>query len=200
MLDEYPKELELRDGSNAIIRIATRADETRLVLFFLSVPEDQRDFVHYDLADAENLEGWWGGPNWEEAFPLVAEVGGQVVAVALLKGYRASWCNHVGESWMIVHENSRGLGLGRIMASETYGLAGELGIEKLRCEVRADGLGAIKILKQLGYVHEGILGDYIKDSSGQTHDVALMSCNIQDYLRRQAQNEEQGLPEISAAF
>lgn len=196
MLDDYPKEVELRDGENAIVRLATREDETRLVLFFLSIPEEQRDFVRYDLSDHENLQGWWGGPNWEEAFPLVAEIDGRVMAVSLLKGYRAPWCHHVGEGWMIVHENGRGLGLGRLMASELCGLASELGIEKIKAEVRADALAAIKTLKQLGFTHEGVLSDYIKDNTGQTYDVAMMNCDVKNYfrlLREQKREEQPGL-------
>jgi L-amino acid N-acyltransferase YncA len=183
MLDDYPKEVELRDGENAVIRIATREDESRLALFFLSIPEDQRDFLHYDLSDQESLQGWFGGPHWEEAFPLVAEVDGRIVAVSLLKSYRVPWYSHVGEAWMLVHENMRGLGLGRIMAGEIIGLALELGIEKLRAEVRADAMGAIKILKQLGYTHQGVLTDYVRDNTGQTHDLAILSCNTRDYYR-----------------
>ncbi|HEX2914768.1 MAG TPA: GNAT family N-acetyltransferase, partial [Chloroflexia bacterium] len=171
MLDDYPKEFELRDGQNAIVRVATREDEVQLVLFFLSIPEDQRDFVPYDLTDQENLQGWFAGPNWEEAFPLVAEVNGHIAAVSLLKGYRAPWCHHIGECWMIVQEDSRGLGLGRLMASEACSLANDLAIEKLKAEVRADDSGAIKILKQLGFKLSGSLSDYIKDKEGQTHDV-----------------------------
>ncbi len=200
MLDDYPKEIELRDGENAIIRIATHDDETRLALFFLSVPEDQRDFLEYDLSDQESLQGWFGGPHWEEAFPMLAEVNGRIVAVALLKTYRVPWYSHVGETWMIVHENMRGLGLGRIMASEIGGLALDLGIEKIKSEVRADALSAIKILKQIGYVHEGILTDYVKDNQGQTHNVAIMSCNIKDYFQRLQEQTDRADDKVRSAL
>jgi RimJ/RimL family protein N-acetyltransferase len=200
MLDDYPKEVELRDGENAVIRIAAREDETRLALFFLSIPEDQRDFLHYDLSDQESLQGWFGGPNWEEAFPLMAEVDGRIVAVSLLKSYRVPWYSHVGEAWMLVHENVRGLGLGRIMAGEIVGLALELGIEKLRAEVRADALGAIKILEQLGYTRQGILPGYVRDNTGQTHDVVILSCNTSEYYRNREEAGETPETETAASL
>ena len=199
MLDDYPKEVELRDGENANIRIATRADETRLVLFFLSIPEEERDFLPYDLADQESLQGWFGGPNWEEAFPLIAEVDGRIVGAALLKCYRVSWRQHVGDTWMMVHENMRGLGLGRILQSEVFSMALELGVTKITAQVRADSLGALRVLKQLGYAHEGILTDIIKDNEGQTHDLALMACDLKEYFRRQEENpQEETLPTIGS--
>ncbi len=183
MLDDFPKEVELRDGENATIRIATREDESRLALFFLSVPEDERDFLPYDLSDQRNLQGWFGGPNWEEAFPIIAQVDNRIVAVALLKSYRVPWFSHVGETWMVVHENIRGLGLGRILASELVGLGRELGMEKLRAELRADAFGAIKILEQIGFVQEGVLSAFVKDNQGKTHDLAILSCDTQNYFR-----------------
>ena len=184
MLDDYPKEVELRDGENAFVRIATREDQTRLMLFFLTIPEEERDFLPYDLADQESLQGWFGGPNWEEAFPLIAEVDGRIMGAALLKCYTVSWRQHIGDTWMMVNENMRGLGLGRLLQSEVFSMAAQLGITKMTASVRADALGALRILKQLGYTHEGVLTDYVKDREGQTHDIALMACNIKEYFRR----------------
>lgn len=190
MLDDYPKELELRDGQNAVIRVAQREDRTRLVLFFVGIPEEERDFMLYDPTEEENLEGWFGGPNWEDIFPLIAEVNGRIAAVALLKGYRVSWRNHVGDFWMIVHENWRGIGLGRIIATEIFGLAAELGVKKLISEVRADAFGAIRILKQMGYIHEGVLSDMIREENGQSYDLAIMTCNVDNIIQaRQSDNE-----------
>ncbi len=184
MLEDYPKEIELRDGENVIIRIAQHEDETSLVLFFLSIPENQRDFIPYDLAEQENLVGWFGGPNWEEAFPLVAEVGGRIVGVGLLKGYRVQWRQHVGDCWMIVHENMRGLGLGRILASELFSMAHELGMYKLKAELRGDAHSALKVLLALGYIQEGVLTEYIRDNEGHFHDISILSCDLPEYFRR----------------
>ena len=183
MLDDYPKEVELQDGENAMVRIATREDETRLVLFFLSISEDERDFVPYDMSERENLQGWFGGPNWEDAFPLIAEINGRIVAVAMLKGYRARWHQHVGDAWLLVHENSRGIGLGRILANELFSMASDLGILTLKSEIRADAVGSIEIFKRVGFDQEGALKDYIKDSEGNIHDLAILSCDVQHYFR-----------------
>jgi L-amino acid N-acyltransferase YncA len=184
MLDDYPKEVELRDGEIATLRIISREEEDHLIMFFLTIPEDERNFLRYDVTERENLESWFGGPQWNEVFPIMAEINGRIVGVAVLKGYRTPWFAHIGEFWMLVGENWRGLGLGRVLASEQFNLARELGMEKLSAELRADGLGAIKIFKQLGYVHEGILTDYIKDTRGQTHDLLIMGCKIKDYWQK----------------
>jgi L-amino acid N-acyltransferase YncA len=200
MLDDYPKELELRDGENALIRVATRDDELRLALFFVSIPEDQRDFLPYDLSEQESLQGWFGGPNWEDAFPLVAEVDSRIVAVSLLKTFRVPWYSHVGEAWMLVHENMRGLGLGHIMGTELNSLAHDLGIEKLKTQVRADSPEAVKVLRQLGFEHEGILTDYIKDSQGQLHDLAILSCNTSDLPQPVQKQSETSEPDQSPSL
>ncbi len=189
MLDDYPKEVELRDGEIATLRIITREDENRVLMFFLTIPEEERNFLRFDVTERESLEEWFAGPQWGEVFPLTAEINGRIVAVAVLRGYRTPWYAHIGEFWMIVGENNRGLGLGRILASDMFTMAGELGMEKISAEVRADNLGAIKIFKQMGYVHEGILTDHIKDASGTTHDLIIMSCNIKEYWRRLSSNQ-----------
>jgi RimJ/RimL family protein N-acetyltransferase len=192
MLDDYPKELELRDGQNTVLRVAQREDRTSLVLFFVGISEEERDFLLYDVSEEENLEGWFGGPNWEEAFPIVAEVGGRIMGIGFLKGFRVPWRQHVGEFWMMIHPNMRGVGLGRIIANEIFNLAAELGIEKLTCEVRAEAMAAIKILKQIGYVHEGVLSGMIKDDTGETHDLAIMSCDVHKAINlRQAKSTQE---------
>jgi len=184
MLDDYPKEIDLRDGQIATLRVLHQEDEDRLIMFFLTILEDERNFLRYDVTERESLESWFGGPRWNEVFPIGAEINGRIVGVAVLKGYRTQWFAHIGEFWMLVGENTRGLGLGRILASELFNLARNLGMEKLSAELRADQLVAIKIYKQLGYVHEGILTDYIKDAKGVTHDMLIMGCKIKDYWQR----------------
>jgi len=184
MIDDYPKLVELRDRRNATLRIATREDEERLVRFFELIPENERNFLRYDVTDGEALDGWFGGPNWEDVFPLVAEVNNRIVGVGILQSYRTPWVSHVGEFWMVVAQNVRSSGLGRILANEMFGLAAELGMEKVGAEVRADYPAALKIFTQMGFLHEGVLTDYIKDQSGQTHDLIIMACNIKDYFQR----------------
>jgi RimJ/RimL family protein N-acetyltransferase len=191
MLDDFPKEVELKDGELVNLRIITREDEDRLLMFFLTIPESERNFLRFDLTERENLDSWFAGPGWGEVFPVLAEINGRPVAVAVLKGYRTPWFAHIGESWMLVGEHMRSLGLGRILASELFGLAAELGMEKISAEVRADNLGAIKIFKQMGYIHEGILSDYIKDADGTTHDLVIMGCKTRDYWQRLRDNQPQ---------
>jgi L-amino acid N-acyltransferase YncA len=183
MLDEYPKELELRDGQNATLRILTRADEDRALMFFLTLPESDRNFLHYDITDRETLDSWFGGPNWEEVFPLMAEINGRIVGIGLLKGYRTRWSAHIGIGWVIVGESWRGLGLGRIISTELFSLATELGLEKLLAEMRSDHHDAISIFNQMGYTQEGLRTGYIKEADGRTYDLVLLGCNIQDYWR-----------------
>lgn len=184
MLDDFPKKLPLRNGQDITLRILTQEDAAAIVLFFLSVPEEERNFLRYDVTDMEALKGWFGGPNWEEVFPVAAVLDGDIVAIAVLQGYRTAWFAHIGNFWMIVNQDLRGRGLGRIMANEMFTLAAELGMEKLSAEVRADHLYAIRIFKQMGYQHEGALTDYIKDQDGQTHDLLIMACNIKEFFRR----------------
>ena len=78
-------------------------------------------------------------------------------------------------------ESWRGLGLGRIISTEIFSLATELGLEKLLAEMRSDHLEAIRIFKQMGYTQEGIRTDYIKEADGHTYDLVLLGCNIHDY-------------------
>jgi RimJ/RimL family protein N-acetyltransferase len=184
MIDDYPSQIELRDKRIATLRIATREDEDPLILFFLSIPEYERNFLRYDVTDREALQGWFAGPGWEDFFPLIAKIDGRIAGVGALRGYRTPWITHNGEFWMLVSPSFRGYGLGRILANEMFGLATELGMEKLIAEMRADHLFGIKIFKQLGYTDEGMLTNYIKDQDGQTYDLIIMACNVKDYYRR----------------
>lgn len=205
MLDEYPKEFELHDGENVSLRILTRADEDRMLMFFLTIPESERNFLHYDVTDRETLDGWFGGPDWEEVFPLVAEVGGRIAGVGVLRGYRPRWAAHLGEAWMLVGESWRGLGISRIIANELFALANELGIEKLISEVCTDQINTVNIFKQMGFVMEGVRADFVKDADGRTRDLIMMACNVKEYWRRLEESRQdekafEWLPNMASGF
>ena len=190
MIDDYPKLVELRNKNIVTLRIVTREDEDRILNFFSSIPEDERNFLRYDVTEREAIQGWFAGPYWEDFFPLMAEIEGKIVGVGVLHGHRTPWITHIGEFWMMVAGYLRGYGLGRILANEMFSLGAELGMEKMAAEMRADQLSAIRIFRQMGYSHEGVLVNYIKDPDGQTHDLIIMGCNIKDYFQRLSSTHE----------
>ena len=182
MIDEYPKLIDLDDTTVVRLNLVGRADETRLLLFFLTIPEEDRDFIPFDLTDPDVMQGWFGGANWAGVFPVVAELDGRIVGVAVMRTYSAAWSAHIAESWMITAPQARGRGIGRLLANEMAQLAAEIGIEQVTAHVRANNIQALQLFEAMGYHRLGLIPSYSKDADGFTHDMVILGCIIRDFV------------------
>ena len=52
---KYPKEVVLKDGSEAIIRPLEKGDESLLREFFKKIPESDRWYMKYDVMEPKVL-------------------------------------------------------------------------------------------------------------------------------------------------
>jgi L-amino acid N-acyltransferase YncA len=71
-------------------------------------------------------------------------------------------------------------GLGLLMAGALYDLAGSAGIEEIVVKMMATQTAAIRIFNKLGFRHEVVLRDYVKDMKGNRKDLVLMRRRLED--------------------
>jgi L-amino acid N-acyltransferase YncA len=91
---------------------------------------------------------------------------------------RDTWSPHVAELRVHVAPGQRGRGLGRILTQEAFALALSAGIEKITARMTTDQTAAQRAFEGLGFRVEGLMRDYVKDRTGQTHDLLVLSHDV----------------------
>lgn len=178
LLDRYPQETTLKDGTQVILRAMTKQDDRALMDFFEGLKDADRLYMRNDVSQYRVVREWFKNLNYNRVFPLLAVHDDQIIANATLHRKPFGWMRHVGEVRVVVAPEFRKRGLARVMFAELIETAAEAGLEKITAEMAVSQTGAIEVFKKAGFHDEGVLKGYIKDANGQIHDLLVMSLDI----------------------
>jgi GNAT superfamily N-acetyltransferase len=179
ILEEYPKQLELKDGFKVIVRPLQSSDEEAFHEFFLAVPEQERMFIKHRVTEPEVIRGWCRDLDLGRNLPLLVEGEGRILADATLHQQLGGWKRHIGRVSVLVHPAYRGRGLARALVEEAMNVAKRIGLEKLEAEFIAEQERAIKMFGLLGFTELMRLDDYVRDMQALTHDYVLMGVGLE---------------------
>lgn len=178
LLDKYPVETKLRDGSPVIVRPINRRDDVRLHKFFLSVPEEERLFVKQPITDRTLFRQWCRQTDFERNLPLLLLHGAKVIGEATLHQRWGGWKRHIGLVTLLTHPQYRGRDVSRILVSELIEIARCCGLRRLEAEVNGERRIALQVLAQLGFNELMNLPDYVLDMKAVTHDYVLLGLDL----------------------
>src|SRR5660397_257228 len=83
-LNRYRKVVKAKDGSVVVLRPMVVTDRDGLVALFRELPEDSRRLLKHDVTDESLVASWADELDYSRVFPLVAQVGDEIVADATL--------------------------------------------------------------------------------------------------------------------
>jgi len=177
----YPKEISL-DGGALTLRLMTADDEAMMLEFAGSLPTHDLLYVRRDITNPKVVSAWAraiaGGTIATVLAQDVMQDGGAIAGCAALIRDPLSWSPHLGELRVLVSPSARQKGLGRILIQECFVMALEQNLEKLIAHMTVDQKGAIAIFEELGFRGEALLKDHVKNRGGETHDIVILSCDI----------------------
>ena len=177
-LDEYPKEITLRDNSKVILRPLVKEDEKALNKFFQGLHEEDRLFMRDVVTDTDIIRGWLKNRDYDKILPILALDGDIIVADATLHREPHSWMRHVGQIRMSVAGSHRGRGLARVIGAEIFRQAVASGLDKLVAEMLTVQRNAQRVFTRLGFKEEAVLKDFGMDNLGNKHDLIIMCNNV----------------------
>ena len=177
-LDEFPKELALKDGFNCALRPLVTSDELAFHEFFLAVPMQERMFIKHRVTEPGVIREWCQQIDLGRNLPLLALHNGQVIAAATLHQQLGGWKRHIGRVSILVHPKYRGRGLAKTMVAEIIETARHIGLEKVEAEFIGGQEAAIKMFALLGFSTLCRLPDYVKDMQAIAHDYVLMGLDL----------------------
>src|SRR5437867_9556005 len=179
ILEEYPKEISLKEGFQSILRPLKPSDEKAFHDFFLAVPEQERMFIKHRVTEPEVIRDWCQNIDLGRNLPLLALAGNKIIGDATLHQQLGGWKRHIGRGSVLVHPRYRGRGLAKSLVSEVIEIARRTGLEKVEAEFIGEQEAAIKIFGLLGFTPLVRIPDYVKDMQAVSHDYVLMGLNLE---------------------
>jgi len=170
----------LKDGKKVIIRSLTSKDLTKLMAFYRSLPLEDRKYLRVDVTDKKVVAERIKSAAHDKIFRLVALYKDRIVADGALELSGEEWRRHQGELRVIVARAFRRRGLGLVIMRELYFLAAAKNVEKLVAKMMRPQQSARAICLRLGFKEELLLPDYVKDLSGKSQDLVIMTCDLTD--------------------
>ena len=177
-LQSFPKNISLRDGTDAMLRPLNPDDEKQLHGLFLEIPEPERMFIKHRVQDIEVIRDWCRNLDYGRNLPLVALLDGKIAGVATLHQQLGGWKRHIGRVSVLVHPRWRGRGLARAIVTEILEIARQAGLEKVEAEFIGEQEAAARMFALLGFSRLLRLEGYVKDMQAISHDYILMGLEL----------------------
>lgn len=177
------KVVNLKDGTEVMIRPMTRDDLKKSSAFFQALPEEDRAYLRRDVTKRSVVEARIRDMDSGRVKRLVALVDDEIVADGALELAGHGWEEHVAEIRLIVARPYQRKRLGMLMASELFALAAAEKVEEIVVRMMRPQTAARAIFRRLGFHEEVLLPEYVRDLGGRKQDLILMRCDLEALWR-----------------
>jgi RimJ/RimL family protein N-acetyltransferase len=178
LLEKFPLNLKLRDGTSVVVRPLAKSDGARLHKFLHTVPEEERLFIKQSVAKREAINEWCRKPDFERNLPLLMLHGQKIIGEANLHQRPGGWKRHIGMITLLTHPEYRGRDVSKILVTELIEIAQGFGLRRLEAEVNGGRKIALSVLSHLGFRKLLDLPDYVLDLKAVTHDYVLLGLDL----------------------
>ena len=174
------KKETLKDGTKVEIKNLTRDDLDKLMKFYRSLPELDRKYLRVDVTDRHVVEQRIKLKKNGNLTRIIALKGNKIIGSGALELPNEEWRKHHGELRVIVSREHRREGLGMIMMRELYFIAARKNVKKIVAKFMRPQTAARKILRKLDFHEETLIPNYVRDRTGKTQDMVIMTCDMKD--------------------
>lgn len=159
-------------------RLMTDSDSAMLLKFANQLPEADLIFLRMDITQPEVVAEWVNNIERAKTITLIAEEDGTMIAYGSIHYNQLQWTRHMGELRIMVSPKFRGLSIGRFLVNELFQLAKELGLERVVVQIPSNQPRVRKMFEDLDFAAAALLTDWLKDRNNRTHDLIIMSRNM----------------------
>ena len=170
----------LKDGTEVCIRPLTTDDIEKSFQFFKELPPEDREYLRVDVTDRDLVEQRIRSMKEKNVIRIVALYNEEIIADAAIELEGVGWKAGVAELRIIIAHKYQRKGLGVILANELYLLAQKEKIEELVVKMMKPQKAAISIFHKLGFHHDIVLSEYVKDQHGHKQDLIIMRCSLKE--------------------
>ena len=169
-------------GLEVTFRHMTAQDRDQILAFTRALPERDLLFLRLDITQESVVDAWIHNIETGKTFSILAEADGRLLGYCSLHLSESLWTRHLGEIRMLVAREARGKGIGGELARQIFELARDRDLMKLMVRMMSSQQDAQTLFHRLGFIPEAMLGDWVIDRNGRTHDLILMSREIEEAL------------------
>lgn len=174
----YPK-IVFCNGQEIELSRLESIDVDEAKAFADQLPVHDLLFLSRDIREPKVLSAWNDSIANGDLVSVAARMQGEIVGTTAVVLDKNSWSAHVGELRILISPGVRDIGLGRILIQESFLIGLDLGLEKLTVKMTLDQEKAITVFEDMGFRTEALLRDHVKDSSGEKHDLIMLSHDVQ---------------------
>ena len=178
--DRYP--IEVAVGGEAVtLRPPVAADGAAVLAFAESLPTHDLLFLRRDITEPREVDAWIAAVAAGDLATVLAIREGAVVGYCVVDRSPLAWMRHVAELRVMVAAEMRGKGLGRMLTTEAFRIASEMGVEKMVAQMTTDQRTAIAVFQNLGFENEAVLHDHVKDRDGKSYDLLMLARAVSEF-------------------
>ncbi len=167
------------DGRSIRLRYMVPGDAEAVLEFASKLPAHDLLFLDRDIRSAKVVDAWLEQIEQGLIRSLVAVEGNRVVGCNAMVRDELSWSPHVADIRILVAEDCRGLGLGKLLALHLIHRARTDEVRKLTVRMTPDQAGALKLFEDNGFLPEALLRKHVRDNDGELHDLAIMALDME---------------------
>lgn len=177
----FPRQVSLKGGKTLELRLMRAADRDAMVAFAKALPRQDVLFLRMDISDPRNVDEWVRNVEAGRSATVLAYDGERIAGYATLHHNEVLWTRHVGEIRTNVGGDYRGIGLGALLVEEMFQIAKDLGLKKITAHMTSDQKAARSTFERIGFRPEALLADHVVDAEGRTHDMLIMSYDVDGF-------------------
>jgi len=176
----YPRQVRLQNGRTFEFRLMDKEKEDILALA-RALPREDILFLRMDITDPRVVDEWVRNIGSGRTVTVLAYDGKKLAGYASLHHNEVTWTRHVGEIRINVGPEYRSIRLGARLAEEIFQAAKDLGLKKITAHMTSDQKGARATFERIGFRPEALLADYVVDQENRTHDMLIMSHDVDGF-------------------
>ena len=177
----YPREVKLANGRTFALKLMDATHAGDVIALARALPKQDLLFLRLDITEKRNVDDWVDNIEAERTVTVLAYEGDTLAGWASLHHNEVLWTRHVGEIRTIVSADYRSIRLGAKLVEEIFEIAKDLGLKKITAQMTSDQRGARATFERVGFRPEALLSDYVVDAEGRTHDMLIMSHDVDGF-------------------
>jgi len=179
-MENYPKEVILRQNQSVLIRNFTEDDMDSLIEFFQNLPVEDRMYLRSDVMERDNLVKRFGNVNNYMMYMLVALDGEKIIGQCNLSRTEFGWKRNLGELRISVARDYQRIGLCTALTREIFLYAMSTDLYKIQAEIMEEQKSAVAAMERMGFKKEAVLKKHVTDINNKRNNLMIMSLDIQD--------------------
>jgi RimJ/RimL family protein N-acetyltransferase len=181
VLTGLPKTATLKDGTEVTLRPLGEGDLDALCKFFSErVPEEDRHYLRYDVADRKVLARWIEDLPHTRIERVMIFKGDEIIANGAIEHHPHGWTRHIAEIRLVVARDIQGRGAGLLLLKELVAQAQAKHAELIKAQVYESHTTAMAVFQKLGFRMEAVLHGFAKDIDGNRQNLVVMVRDVEE--------------------